>query len=170
MKRLLLIICAFVSAFSSTTVFAFDGQRKGFILGGGVGGGFLIMKSSSSFGEFTESNAVFLTEFKIGGAPSNTLEVFLIAKGSHLGESDLTLTAAGISKYFGTSETGLFVTGGVGLSAVEFAEGLGLFGGVGYEFSKHFSIQGDILYSRVRERLNDSDSFNFRVTLNALAF
>ena len=86
------------------------------------------------------TNAVFLTEFKIGGAPSNTLEVFLIAKGSHLGESDLTLTAAGISKYFGTSETGLFVTGGVGLSDVEFAEGLGLFGGVGYEFSKHFSI------------------------------
>jgi hypothetical protein len=90
-----------------------------------------------------------------------------------LGESDLDLSAAGISKYLGESETGLFVTGGVGLSNVKGSEGLGVFGGAGYEFEKHFSVQADILYSRIRERFgrfSRSDSFNFRITLNALAF
>jgi hypothetical protein len=83
MKKPLLMMCAFVFVFCSTTVFAFDDERKGFILGAGVGGGFL----SHSFieGQFTQSDVVFLTDFKIGGAPSNILEVYFIAKSYSLG-------------------------------------------------------------------------------------
>ncbi len=78
------IIVAVVCIFISTNLLAFDGQRAGFILGGGIGAGFLSNKTS--FGSFsnTESETVFLTNFKIGYAPSNTLEIYYV-KGLILG-------------------------------------------------------------------------------------
>ncbi|MCZ6818589.1 MAG: hypothetical protein O7G31_03775, partial [Calditrichaeota bacterium] len=72
------IIVAVVCIFINTNLLAFDGQRAGFILGGGIGAGFLSNKTS--FGSFsnTESETVFLTNFKIGYAPSNTLEIYYV--------------------------------------------------------------------------------------------
>jgi len=183
MKRLYVVMFAVFLILSSTNVFALDGKRKGFIIGGGIGGGFLSNKSSrGSFSE-TQSEGVILTEFKIGYAPSNTLEIYYISKGSWWGQDDTTLilgvSAIGVTKYLDqTSETGLFVAGGIGLSALDAPfedgadaiSGFGLTGGVGYEFSRHWTIQADLLYSKIEESGADLDSFGVRVSVNVLAF
>ena len=84
-----------------------------------------------------------------------------------------------MTKYLdNTSETGLFVTGGIGFSEfdapfegnVEAFTGFGLIGGVGYEFSRHWSIEADLLYSKVEESGVDFDSIGVRVSVNVLAF
>jgi len=69
-------MCVVVFILASTNVFAFDGKRKGFIIGGGIGGGFLSNKTSFGSSSNTESEGVFLT-LKIGYAPSNTLRNIL---------------------------------------------------------------------------------------------
>ncbi len=183
MRKFYEIMCVVVFILASTNVFAFDGKRKGFIIGGGIGGGFLSNKTS--FGSFsdTESQGVFLTKLKIGYAPSNTLEIYWIANSSWWRENDMTLflgvSAIAVTKYLdNTSETGLFVTGGIGFSEfdapfegdVDASTGFGLIGGVGYEFSRHWSIEADLLYSKVEESGVDFDSFGVRVSVNVLAF
>ena len=196
MKKYFIMMCVFIFALTSTKVFAFDGQRKGFIVGGGLGGGFLSNKFSLGPSSNTASQGVILTEFKIGYAPSNTLEIYYINKGSWWretffegsffedgGTALLALSAVGVTKYLGTSGTGLFVTGGLGPAIFDSPSkldvhpsiGFGLFGGVGYEFSKHWSVQADVLYLNISEADisdpdSDLDSFGFRVSLNFLAF
>jgi len=181
MKKLINLACILLFAFSS--LYAFDGERKGFILGGGIGAGF--NSNTESFNAFSEthSRAVFITNFKIGYAPSNTLEIYSIGKASWWGESDkisrLVLSAIAITVYFdNTTDTGWFISGGLGLSTLdtpfesnsESSNGFGLFGGGGYEFSSHWSLEVDLLYSTITERVTDLNSFGVLVTVNFLAF
>ncbi len=183
MKKFYAIMFVVVFMLNCNNVFAFDGERKGFILGGGIGGGFL--SNIASVGSFsnTESEGVFLTNFKIGYAPSNTLEIFYVSKVSWWGESDflftLGLSSVTVTFYFNeTSETGWFASGGVGLSslAAPLEEdigtdyGFGLFGGGGYEFAAHWSVEVDLLYSMIKESGVDFNSFGVLVSVNFLAF
>ena len=182
MRKFYVIMCVVVFILASANVFAFDGKRKGFIIGGGIGGGFLSNKTSFGSSSNTESEGVFLTKLKIGYAPSNTLEIYYITKASWWGENDMTLyvqlSAVGITKYLdNTSETGLFVSAGIGFAEfdapfgdVDASTGFGLIGGVGYEFSRHWSIEADLLYSKVEESGVDFDSIGVRVSVNVLAF
>jgi len=182
MKKINKLACILLLAFSS--LYAFDGERKGFILGGGIGTGFL--SNTNSFNSFsnTDSRAVFLTSFKIGYAPSNTLEIYFISKVSWWGESDriiqLGLSAIAITVYFdNTTETGWFISGGLGYStkAAPFEStggtsyGLGLFGGGGYKFLSHWNLEVDLLYSTITTNSErDFNSFGVLVTVNFLAF
>ncbi len=181
MKKINKLACILLLAFSN--LYAFDGERKGFILGGGIGAGYI--SNTTSFNSFsnTNSRAVFLTNGKIGYAPSNTLEIYSIGKASWWGESDkisrLVLSAIAITVYFdNTTDTGWFISGGLGLSTLdtpfesnsESSNGFGLFGGGGYEFSSHWSLEVDLLYSTITERVTDLNSFGVLVTVNFLAF
>jgi len=183
MKKFYVIMCAVVFTLTSNNVFAFDGERKGFILGGGLGAGYLSNSVSVNSFSDTDSRAVFLTNFKIGYAPSNTLEIYYISKVSWWGASDITfilgLSAIAATIYIdNTTETGWFIAGGLGLSAlsapfetdVESSNGFGLFGGGGYEFSSHWSVELDLLYSTITERGADFNSFGVLLTVNVLAF
>ncbi len=182
MKKLINLACILLFAFSS--LYAFDGERKGFILGGGIGAGF--NSNTESFNAFSEthSRAVFITNFKIGYAPSNTLEIYYTSKVSWWGESDkiysLGLSAIATTFYLdNTTETGWFISGGLGFTtkAAPFeytggtSYGLGLFGGGGYEFSSHWNLEVNLLYSTITtEREGDLNSFGVLVTFNVLAF
>ncbi len=183
MKKIYEVIFIVVFMLTSNNVFAFDGERKGFILGGGIGAGYL--SNTTSFNSFsdTDGRAVFLTNFKIGYAPSNTLEIYYISKVSWWGESDKTfilgLSAIAATIYIdNTTETGWFISGGLGLSVldapfesnVESSNGFGLFGGGGYEFSSHWSVEVDLLYSTITDAGVDFNSFGVLVTVNVLAF
>ena len=180
MRKFYVMTCVVVFMLAGTNVFAFDGQRKGFILGGGIGAGFLSNETNFSS---TQSEGVFATNFKIGYAPSNTLEVYYVSKGSWWDGTAFTtllgISAIGITKYLdNTSETGLFITGAIGLSAldapfeenIEASTGFGLIGGAGYEFSSHWNIEADLLYSTIEDSGADFDSFGVRVSVNGLAF
>ena len=70
----------------------------------------------------TDGRGVFLTNFKIGYAPSNTLEIYYISKVSWWGESDITfvlgLSAVAATFYLDSAtETGWSISGGLGLSS-----------------------------------------------------
>ena len=176
-----------ISILCSTSIYAFDGERKGFILGGGLGVGYLSNTTSwdNSYdtGSITESRTVFQTYFKIGYAPSNTLEIFYSSRISWWSDRSLLwlgLGAVAFTLYFDNiSETGWFVSGGIGhsnMSEFNFStssvsrSGFGLFGGAGYEFSKHWTVEVDLQYSAVTDDRRDTDSFGVLVTVNVLAF
>ena len=60
----------------SASIYAFDGEREGFILGVGLGIGYLSNTTSPGSSLDADSRIVFHSNFKIGYAPSNTLEIF----------------------------------------------------------------------------------------------
>ena len=188
MRQGSLLILIAITILCSTSIYAFDGERKGFILGGGLGVGYLSNTTSWDFsydtGSRTESRMVFQTYFKIGYAPSNTLEIFYRSRISWWSEHSLFwlgLGAVAFTLYFDNiSETGWFVSGGIGHSNMSELDilgtspvsrsGFGLFGGAGYEFSSHWTVEVDLQYSAVTDDRRDTDSFGVLVTVNVLAF
>lgn len=187
MQKIIKITCILLLAFSN--LYAFDGVRKGFILGGGIGAGYLSNTTSFNSLSVTNSRVVFLTNFKIGYAPGNSLEIYYISKVSWWGQSNdingsSTIFTSGLSAIAatvyidGTVPTGWFISGGLGLSILdepfennsESSNGFGLFGGGGYEFSSHWSVELDLLYSTVTDAGNDFNSLGVLMTINFLAF
>jgi hypothetical protein len=175
LKRLNTLACILFFAFSN--LYAFDGERKGFILGGGIGAGFLSNTVSFKSSLTRDYRAVFLTNFKIGYAPSNTWEIYYINKASWWVDSDITfilgLSAIAITVYTdNTTKTGWFISGGLGLSkldapfesGLESTNGYGLFVGQGYEFSRRWNLEVDFLYSTI------GADRGILVTINVLAF
>jgi hypothetical protein len=164
----------------SAPLLAFNGQRKGFILGGGVGAGYLSYQERfDGEGPFDLNKFSLATNFKIGYAPSNSLEIYYINSVSWFGYMSETLligvTGAGVTKYLSPKGTGFFVSLGAGISFFRSLTagggsftGFGLIGGIGYEFSKHWSIQGDVLYTTMES--NQIRSLSVRATVNFLAF
>lgn len=159
----------------SSQLLAFDGQRKGFILGGGIGGGYL---------HYTEpflglNKFAVATNFKIGYAPSNTLEIYYINSASWFAFADTTfiigVSGVGLTKYLNPNGTGFFVCGGIGVSVLQALEsgahsttGAGFLGGVGYEFAKHWNLQADVAYTTMES--GSIKSLAVKATLNVLAF
>lgn len=157
----------------SSGLSAFDGQRKGFILGAGIGGGYLDDHDPyhpSGFG-------TLMTNFKIGYAPSNSLEVYYANNvswfGFFEGLSAIGASCVAVTKYLKPEGKGVFVCGGVGMSSLwrlggsSSISGFGAFGGIGYDEGKHVYFQGDIVYTN---RGSSNYSWAFRLTLNVLAF
>jgi hypothetical protein len=126
----------------ATDAFAFDKQRKGFILGMGLGPGYTsCTESEDSSGQevFSESKSkfAFFTDFKIGYAPSNKLMIYWLSKGAWFGrkdtlesiqdgvvtprEEDITVLTGigglGITYFFRPKSPSLFITVGGGFSA-----------------------------------------------------
>ena len=93
----MLIIC-------STSIYTFDDERKGFIIGGGLGVGYLSNITSLGSLSETDSRIVFPVNLKIGYAPSNTLEIFYSSRISwwsdHNYLSWLGLGAVAFTLYF----------------------------------------------------------------------
>ncbi len=149
---------------------AFDGQRKGFVLGGGGGFGYLAVA------DFAHNRGISPSlNFKLGYGVSNTLEIScnIVAAGvfrTGIDGDDVPsgLAAIALTKYFKPEGPGFFVTGGIGLSKIDTA-GFGAIGGVGYELSRHWSVQGDLVYMHT----NVYDAYDYlvvRLTFNVLAF
>ncbi len=166
---------------------AFNGQKKGFILGGGIGAGYLSYKETSP--EFKLNRFAGAGNFKIGYAPTDSFEIYFVGDLSMFGYlfqgdvDDMGVTVIGfnglgLTKYLSTRGTGFFVSGGVGISFLSFFStrtgsgdvngGLGLLGGIGYDLSRHWRIQGDVVYTNLPAA--HTKSLGFRVTFNFLAF
>lgn len=159
----------------SSQAMAFNGQRKGFILGGGLGAGWLnYQEPGFEFNRFSGAG-----NFKIGYAPSNTLEIYFtdnVHVFNYGGVSfGIGVGGIGVTKYLNPKGNGFFVFGGVGMGLFMVLEsgggsnsGLGLIGGVGYDFAKHWSIQGDVLYTNIESGV--IKTLSVRATINFLAF
>lgn len=180
LRAFVMFLVAFVLLFADLS--AFDGLRKGFILGGGVGGCYLTYEEPWPVGDVRKLDKFSLaTNFKIGYAPSNSLEIYLFSTVSWAAlpydSSIIAVGGIGLTKYLSKAGKGFFLFGGIGSSvnaaASFFGEtesefGLGLIGGIGYDIAKHWSIQADVVYASFGS--GERTSLAARLTLNVLAF
>lgn len=174
----------FIVAFSvlAAQLSAFNGLRKGFILGFGFGGNYLTYKEPWPVGDFRKLDKFTLaTNFKIGYAASNSLEIYWFTTAAWgafpYDTSTIAVGGIGLTKYLNKAGKGFFLFGGVGSSAnldlSTLADdapetGLGLIGGIGYDIAKHWSIQGDVVYASFSS--GERTSLAVRLTVNFLAF
>jgi len=166
----------------SAELSAFDGLRKGFILGGGVGGSYLTYEEPWPVGDVRKLDKFSLaTNFKIGYAPSNSLEIYWFSTVSWAAlpydSSVIAVGGIGLTKYLSKAGKGFFLFGGIGSSVNAAASflgetksefGLGLIAGIGYDIAKHWSIQGDVVYTSMMS--GQVTSLSARLTVNFLAF
>ena len=173
---------------------AFDGERKGFLLGVGLGFG------QTSFNEYKGVGTAIQSNFKIGyGFPNNQTQLYYINKVSWAKRTvghnyDGTAnkkrwvtgqSSIGVSHYLLPQAPCFYITGGIGLSASyvfskeagktyeEYDTGMGFFSGVGYEFSRHWSVEVELMTGR-HPNTHDNDytdsDWTIRATFNALAY
>ncbi len=179
---------------------AFDGNRKGFIIGIGIGPGYTTfnqtLKSSFSGNTFTrtserENKLTFMSDFKIGYAPSNFLQIYWMSKVSWFKlknslEDDVTIAngfgGIGVTYSFNSDGPSPFLSGGLGFSTwalpfeqgAETMTGLGVVAGVGYEFARHWSFEFDLMWGQPNTTESGleltTNALSFKFTLNVLAY
>lgn len=203
-KTLLAFLILCIILVTTTGTFAWDGERKGFILGLGVGPGIDIHKQKAEVLGFEipdsgidESKFSIFTDFKLGYAPSNILQIYYVnkvcwLKGDWLDVRGMDfgyyadvmilsgLTGVGVTYYFAPVAPSPFISGGVGLatslpfeSGANSRMGFGFFAGGGYEFAKHWSVEGSFRWGHATntEILDFStDDITLSVTVNALGY
>ena len=188
---------AVLAVFCVTTVAgAFDGERQGFILGIGVGAGLTtytqtISSGSNSLTSDRENEFPLMTDFKIGYAPNDLVEIYWVNKVSWfsmenaLGD-DVTITnglgGLGVTYFFEPAAPSAFVSGGIGFSSwtVPFEEeaevwsGFGLTAGAGYEFATHWYVAGDVCWGKPSTEeygLDFSvDALSVKLTINVIGY
>jgi hypothetical protein len=175
---------------------AFDGQKKGFLLGGGLGAGMISYTQTMEYGGLSvtsdrENKGSFNTDFKIGWGINEQTEIFYTSKvtwfrvDNPIGD-DVTfadgLYGIGGAYSFRAWIPTWFVTGGLALSTwtAPFEEnsstwsGLGFYLGTGYEFSRHYNVEFDVIYGNPGDSEAgmeaSASSTSFRLTVNALAY
>jgi hypothetical protein len=168
---------------------AFDGRRKGFILGGGLGFGLTSYTFSPHYpGMDRENKGAFMSDFKIGYAPNDQLEIYYFSKVSWISADYTPENKATVSTGVGGLGTTyslktvlptFYVAGGLGFSSWSFPfednppdpmSGFGIFGGAGYEFSRHLNLEFDLMYGTPSKNDVTVKPISVKLTLNALAY
>ncbi|NUO79219.1 outer membrane beta-barrel protein [candidate division KSB1 bacterium] len=200
---LLLLLLAPVILINATNAFAWDGKRKGFVLGVGAGGGLASFKPYAKFSDNETSDGertskfAFMSDFKIGYAPSNQVALYWMSKVAWFGytfeyrdefidlRESYTLAngigGVGVSYYFQPEGPSPYVSAGFGFSTWDapFEEnsdgisGSGFALGAGYEFSKHWSLEGNLTWGSPNEKGDEELGFKtlaVRVTVNVLGY
>jgi hypothetical protein len=171
---------------------AFDGDRKGFVLGGGIGGGTASIQQEMS-GFFSgksdrETNGTFVTDFRIGGAFNENWMLYYdnqVWWGSAEFTSGsktfaLGIGLVGLSYYFTADTPSWYLVGSIGVSTFGPADdygaqsGFGISGGVGYEFARHWSAEAVVGWGSPEEESGGTtlttDAFVFAVRIHGLAY
>lgn len=200
MKQRFILALAFVLL--AATLFSFDGKRKGFILGFGIGISSLSYKQTlEGGGESITSPTVdetpFVTDFKIGYAPDNKLEIYYSSKVAWFSMTNIYDANVNIADGIGTFSASYFlssklkttqwapspfVSAGFGFSAWSTPNvdnstswtGTGFFVGGGYEFAKHFRAELNFFMNNPSHTesgiTGTTNSSALMLTINALAF
>ncbi|MDD5530630.1 MAG: hypothetical protein PHX21_11485 [bacterium] len=187
-------IFLFVLLSITTIVYGWDGKRNGFILGGGLGGGSIIYKqtleniySGAKIESETETSLGFQTNFQIGFAPSENLEIYWSSKQSWFGLTNIYgdevlimtgVAGLGASYFFSNNAPSPFVSGVLGYSSWSTSDeallGVGMCIGGGYEFYSHFSIDGDIVWGLPSDTQNGvkltTNVIGLRLTVNVCGY
>lgn len=182
MKRLVMIVLVAV-LFMATTACAFDGLRKGFVLGGGLGlnvtaeyevdiPGFYISEDGSGFGlhlvigyAWDEQNMI-VYEGNVTGWKSDLIGVD-IAQG---------FNGASWYHYFGPSGKSFFTAAGLGFyvfNADTYEDndpGFGLLLGGGYEFARHWQVAAYFSSGKTEDSGVDFDHTHLNILVSGIAF
>jgi len=183
-------VVGLVVLFAASTS-AFDNQRRGFNLGGGFGLGLASYTQTISGGQYAGTSSrqnplAIMTDLKIGGAPSDQVQIYYISRASwfsmqNVFEDEVVIAnvwnGLGVSYYFQPQAPSPYLTGSFGFSTwsatfesdSEEWYGIGVTGGAGYEFVKHWSVEGVLAYGKPSNEEGGikvtANSFAFRVTL-----
>lgn len=175
---------------------AFDGHRRGFFLGGGLGPGFTAFKQTiEEYGESAssdwETKVSFFTDIKIGYAPDERHMIYYFSDASWFGLDNMygsTVTLAngvdglGMTIYFQPKAPSPYVNFGIGLASWNAVSesnadtwyGFGIMAGAGYEFARHWSLEGTLTYGHPTKTIWDTkvstDAIAFGVKIIALAY
>ncbi len=163
-------VTALVLSLSFVGVGELQAQRSGFIIGFGIGAGI----SAVSDGE---TRGAFATDFKIGAQVSQSVQVYYLGRTNWFRTSDSDLVAAGISAIGVTyvlPSAPVQLSGGLGLATwIEFDgpafSGLGLTGGVGWEFADLWLLDFALTYGRPSTTERHVDMFLARVGISILS-
>lgn len=133
--------------------------------------------TSDRFNKFS-----FMTDFKIGYAPTEQIEIYYSSKGAWWGEDGITFLhsyeTATVSYYFLPQSPTFYINGGIGFSSLSapFEEntdtdiGFGFLIGGGYEFIRHFTVEANLMYGEPQESGFTFKGLVPRVVVTATAF
>jgi hypothetical protein len=136
---LIAVLSWFVLASTFRGATAFDGNRKGFLLGYGLGAG--VLASENLWG--LHSN------LKIGGGVTDRLLIYYSGHSAIFESGVLLEPTAAVSYYPFSGMQALFVTGGVGATIVGSVMGTSAGGhilaGAGFELSRHWNVELSVI-------------------------
>jgi len=179
-----LVCCLIALILAPSVAEAFDGVRKGFILGFGAGFGATKFKQEVTVLGATgssdwENKGGVATDFKIGYAFDEQIQLYWSARGNWFGitnafGSSVTIlngvAGPGMTYHFRTTVPSWYVFGSLGYStwSLPFEDGastwygFGATMGGGYEFSRHWSVDVTLAFT------NPSDEeFGIKATTTA---
>ena len=150
------------------TAAAFDGERKGFILGGSLGGGIIHYNreiKDSNINNENDNAGAFSADIMIGYGITDKFLLYYINKYIWFSTDRVSgekaafvnsMGPVGISYYFNSKAPSPVINFGLGFahlyapleSGQELDYGKGIYTGIGYEFSKHYALNINYMYSR----------------------
>ncbi len=175
MRRILFISMLLLFFYVSSFGMAFDNHRRGFIIGG-LGG--IAVNTLKDVREDVKggdgTNIALHIDFRIGGGfkgdkfmlyfwyVMNWLYPLFMVRG--VGDTDFVITGIeglGVSYYFKPTSPSLYINAGIGLPLWDgLALGAGAMGGIGYEFTRHWSVECSVMWG---------NSISFDANYNNLA-
>jgi hypothetical protein len=186
-----LLTCLCITSFS----YAQKNERKGFFLGIGIGPGLVfydaVQVTSFNFETEKENKVTFITDFKIGYAPTNQLAIYWTSKvawfnttGNFSDEEFFTINGfggVGASYFLKDTAPSPYFNVGIGYSSwsqlnIENAEeainafALGLSAGAGYEFARHWSAEVNLTYGKPSNDNFATRATAIRLTINYLLY
>jgi hypothetical protein len=149
-RALALVLAACALALAAPATEAFDGRREGFVLGFGAGAGYV---------GYDTGLAGLATRLDVGvGLDDRTLVHYAGRQVLHSSDGLLFTQAfplLGVTHHLKPEAPGPFLTGGLGGAfliafdhgEVGVGEGLTAFGGGGFEFTRHWTVELDVAYT-----------------------
>jgi hypothetical protein len=181
MKKLLGILTVLTLVLTSSS-FGFDGNRKGFVLGGGLGfspaaswevDGTSLDESGAGFGlnlvigfGWDEQNMI-VYEGNVAGWTSDFFLDRQVSQG---------FNGASWYHYFGPAGSSAFTTLGIGYYIFDVEgfdsnnPGLGLLAGAGYEFARHWQVGGYFSYGKTSDPFFDYNHYHINILVSGVAF
>lgn len=183
MRKLAIVMFVLLVAMA-TSVTAFNGQRKGFVLGGGLGFAPLV-KWSTEVGpfEYSESKAGVALHILIGYAWDE--HNMIVYEGNAAGYTDDDVFDEPVSQgfdgaawyhYYGVAGRSAFTAVGLGLYTFDAGDyeandpSVGILIGGGYEFARHWQLGGYISFGKTTDSSLDFGHANMTVMVSTVAF
>lgn len=191
------VLAAVLIAAAATPALGFDGSKKGFILGFGLGMGVTSFKQTASVYGYDdlesarETKGGLATDFRIGAGLSEQVMIYYTSRVSWFSIENIygnSVTIANgiglacVSYYLQPANRGAYLLGILGIASwnAPFEEdsdgltGLGFGGGVGYEFAPHWSVEGVLGVGSPSETISGveltTDAVMLQFTVNGVAF
>jgi hypothetical protein len=160
-NKFFLALCILIFTQSAN---AFDNNRKGFLLGLGVGNNYTFIEDER--GVNADDLSGFTASFKIGGGINNHFSMYLTRNVSVFNNANnsyqIALNGLGLSYFLSPSASSGYFMGAIGNAQRQsfddtFSDysGSGFMIGGGYEFIKHLQLEGAILSTDLKH-----DNFN----------